>query len=191
MLAQEIEHDHAADGKATHRRQSYELDHLRTEVQEIPEQGPEGEDDSQGIQPTRSMPGRGEIMAKSNLQQQCGHADGCYHNHCHRAEKCAPARVHHDQSERCDQQTGGNHRPTQGRFEFRHGQNHLANCMIVDQAAGDRPLRIIKLFSSTRGLFQCPPGEHSGQVLTVLGGRVVIAEDLDIVNRMESGIVNG
>ena len=87
-------------------------------MENVGENGADREDDSGNIKPQRgvdfSAPG---VLAKPKLEQESGESNGGHNHESERAGKRRTAGVDHDQSEREQEQAGGDDAPPP-RFRF-------------------------------------------------------------------------
>ena len=105
----------SADGEADDSSQCGHQHEIGTEVKQVGCYGGDGEDDSQYVQPQRSAYSGAclsvRVLAQAELQQESGESDRRYDNEGERTGKSGTAGVDHHQSEREQEQSGGDDRP--------------------------------------------------------------------------------
>ena len=107
-----MQHGGAAEGEAEYGSQRGDQKKVRAEVKDVGKYGRDGENESQHIEPKRGTDG--QIFAQTQLQQEGGQSDRGHNHQSQRTEECGTAGVDHHQSEREEQQTGGNDAPAAG-----------------------------------------------------------------------------
>ena len=114
LLAQGVENLGAAHAKAKNGSQGRDHHQVRAKVHDVGQYGGHCEDQSQNIEPERGSDFSAHILAKAKLQQERGKSDGRDDDQGERAGESGAAGINHHQSEREEQEPGGNDTPTAG-----------------------------------------------------------------------------
>lgn len=105
----------SADGEADDGSERGDQHEIGAEVREVGDHGGDGEDDSQNVQPERSADLGAcqgvRVIAQPELQQESGEPDGGYDDQGQRTIKSGAAGVDDHQSEREQEESGGDDGP--------------------------------------------------------------------------------
>ncbi len=83
-------------------------------MQDVGDDGGDGEDESQYVEPERGANPAAALRAKTKLQEKSGESDGRHHDQGEWAGEGRAARVDHHQSQGEEQQSGGDDAPALG-----------------------------------------------------------------------------
>lgn len=114
FLAEGMQDGSSADREAADGSESGDHHQVGAGVEKVGEDGAEGEDESQHIEPERRADAGADVFAKTKFEQESGESDGRHHDQRQRAEERGPAGVDHDQSEREQQESRGDDAPAAG-----------------------------------------------------------------------------
>jgi len=128
-------------------------------MEEVGEDGAEGEDESQDVQPERGADTGADIFAKTKFQQESGEPDGGHYDQCQRAEECGAAGVDHNQGERKQKQSGSDDAPAAGLL-LRLGRRDRVGSGIGQEVPS-------KLYRAERGAFKSWAGRARCRELQV------------------------
>ena len=102
-----MENGGAADGEAENRSQCGDEHDIGAEVHNVGDDGAEGEDESQYVEPEGSADPADAFFAKAKLQEKGRESDGGDHNQGEWTVEGRAAGVDHHESESEEQQSGG------------------------------------------------------------------------------------
>jgi hypothetical protein len=120
FFAQGVENGGSADGEADDGSERGDQHEVRAEAKNVGEYGSDCEDQSQHVQPKRSADfgasfgAQISISAQTQLRQQSGESDGGHDDQGERTGKRRAAGVDDDQSEREQEEAGGQNAPAAG-----------------------------------------------------------------------------
>jgi len=109
-----VENSGAADGKAENRSQCRDEHDIGAEVHDVGDDGSEGEDETQHVEPEWGANPGAAFFAKAKLQEKRRKSDGRDHNQGEWTREGRTAGIDHHESESEQQESGGNDAPAPG-----------------------------------------------------------------------------